>query len=353
MVINLVLFLFTSVWSRLGTHKYCKWKFNPDQSGHWKRCCANLHQTTRLKFWRRARAGASADYSFLSLSTTSSNIHSDFFVFCFPGGVGSGKHSRRQSRMSEFCSRRRNNGSLTTVRSNIMLCWRCVVKYALYSLCFVEFSVKPVGFQCHETLCGVSQISAGAKILHPISQKYFQTLALNIQIDAIAECSPMLFAAGQPGTASPHALAVQSRQWHLDGFVVGIVVPVGRTEREDSSRHRLWSVQTPRRAAHVHTAVLFPCSIAIQFEPLALPLFRHNSQSVVSAALRAVGNIVTGDDIQTQVILNSSALPCLCHLLSSSKESIRKEACWTISNITAGNRNQIQVRLTLYQRLCC
>ncbi len=27
----------------------------------------------------------------------------------------------------------------------------------------------------------------------------------------------------------------------------------------------------------------------------------HSHQSVVSAALRAVGNIVTGDDIQTQV----------------------------------------------------
>uniref|UniRef100_A0A8V0Z387 Importin subunit alpha n=1 Tax=Gallus gallus TaxID=9031 RepID=A0A8V0Z387_CHICK len=42
------------------------------------------------------------------------------------------------------------------------------------------------------------------------------------------------------------------------------------------------------------------------------------------------------------VILNCSALPCLLHLLSSPKESIRKEACWTISNITAGNRAQIQ-----------
>lgn len=45
-----------------------------------------------------------------------------------------------------------------------------------------------------------------------------------------------------------------------------------------------------------------------------------------------------------QVVLNCSALPCLLHLLSSAKESIRKEACWTISNITAGNRGQIQVR---------
>ena len=64
---------------------------------------------------------------------------------------------------------------------------------------------------------------------------------------------------------------------------------------------------------------------------------------MVSAALRAVGNIVTGDDIQTQVILNCQALPCLLYLLSSSKENIRKEACWTISNITAGNKSQIQV----------
>ncbi|XP_078327247.1 uncharacterized protein LOC111103812 isoform X1 [Crassostrea virginica] len=70
-------------------------------------------------------------------------------------------------------------------------------------------------------------------------------------------------------------------------------------------------------------------------------LLMHN-QSVISAALRVVGNIVTGDDFQTQIILNCSALPCLLHLLSSSKESIRKEACWTISNITAGNRMQIQ-----------
>ena len=43
-----------------------------------------------------------------------------------------------------------------------------------------------------------------------------------------------------------------------------------------------------------------------------------------------------------QVILNCSVLPSLLHLLSASKESIRKEACWTISNITAGNRQQIQ-----------
>jgi len=72
-------------------------------------------------------------------------------------------------------------------------------------------------------------------------------------------------------------------------------------------------------------------------------LLMHTTPSVVQGALRAVGNIVTGDDVQTQVVLNCSVMHCLLHLLSSPKESIRKEACWTISNITAGNRQQIQV----------
>lgn len=58
--------------------------------------------------------------------------------------------------------------------------------------------------------------------------------------------------------------------------------------------------------------------------------------------MRAVGNIVTGNDNQTQLILNCNALPCILQLLSSQKETIRKEACWTISNIAAGNRQQIQ-----------
>ncbi|KAJ8444949.1 hypothetical protein Cgig2_029143 [Carnegiea gigantea] len=70
---------------------------------------------------------------------------------------------------------------------------------------------------------------------------------------------------------------------------------------------------------------------------------RHPSPSVLIPALRTVGNIVTGDDVQTQFIINSGALPCLLSLLTHNhKKSIKKEACWTISNITAGNRAQIQ-----------
>ena len=44
-----------------------------------------------------------------------------------------------------------------------------------------------------------------------------------------------------------------------------------------------------------------------------------------------------------KVIINCGALPCLLQLLNSTqKKSIKKEACWTISNITAGTKDQIQ-----------
>ncbi|CAK9184319.1 unnamed protein product, partial [Ilex paraguariensis] len=43
------------------------------------------------------------------------------------------------------------------------------------------------------------------------------------------------------------------------------------------------------------------------------------------------------------VIIDHQALPCILNLLAHNyKKSIKKEACWTISNITAGNRDQIQ-----------
>ncbi|KAH7284233.1 hypothetical protein KP509_34G044300 [Ceratopteris richardii] len=72
-------------------------------------------------------------------------------------------------------------------------------------------------------------------------------------------------------------------------------------------------------------------------------LLNHPSPSVVVPALRAVGNIVTGDDVQTQYMIDQHALPGILNLLQHNhKKSIKKEACWTVSNITAGNVAQIQ-----------
>jgi hypothetical protein len=53
--------------------------------------------------------------------------------------------------------------------------------------------------------------------------------------------------------------------------------------------------------------------------------------------------LIARDCAGIQVIINCSALPCLLNLLNNNhRKSIKKEACWTISNITAGNKDQIQ-----------
>jgi len=70
-------------------------------------------------------------------------------------------------------------------------------------------------------------------------------------------------------------------------------------------------------------------------------LLAHQSPSVQHAALTTVGNIVTGDDDQTQILIDHGLLPRLRRLVSHSKKIILKDACFTISNIAAGNQMQI------------
>lgn len=50
-------------------------------------------------------------------------------------------------------------------------------------------------------------------------------------------------------------------------------------------------------------------------------LLLHQNANVRTPALRTVGNIVTGDDLQTQVIISCNALPCLQALLGHQKKS--------------------------------
>lgn len=62
--------------------------------------------------------------------------------------------------------------------------------------------------------------------------------------------------------------------------------------------------------------------------------------------LRIIGNISTGNEGQTEVLLRLDVLRLLEGLLDHEKTMIRRECCWTISNICAGSKRQIlQVHL--------
>ena len=68
----------------------------------------------------------------------------------------------------------------------------------------------------------------------------------------------------------------------------------------------------------------------------------HDETTALSAALCTVSNFVTGDEAQTQRILDLNVLPTLLKLLGNSKKNIRKEAAWAVSNIACGTQDQIQ-----------
>eukprot|EP01107_Rhizomastix_libera_P015193 TRINITY_DN5463_c0_g1_i2.p1 TRINITY_DN5463_c0_g1~~TRINITY_DN5463_c0_g1_i2.p1 ORF type:complete len:322 (+),score=109.22 TRINITY_DN5463_c0_g1_i2:782-1747(+) len=64
---------------------------------------------------------------------------------------------------------------------------------------------------------------------------------------------------------------------------------------------------------------------------------------LIIPALRALGNIVSGTNEQTQRVLDAGILSPLRSLLSHARKGIQKETCWTLSNIAAGTREQINM----------
>ena len=48
-------------------------------------------------------------------------------------------------------------------------------------------------------------------------------------------------------------------------------------------------------------------------------------------------------------MIENGVLPALCKLLNHEKRAIRKECCWALSNISAGNGDQIERVLSIPQ----
>jgi hypothetical protein len=80
--------------------------------------------------------------------------------------------------------------------------------------------------------------------------------------------------------------------------------------------------------------------------PRLVKLMRSPNQAIVTPALRAVGNIVTGSEEQTQAAIDMGALLAVRDIIEGTEErSVLKECAWAISNVTAGTAAQIQVVL--------
>lgn len=73
-----------------------------------------------------------------------------------------------------------------------------------------------------------------------------------------------------------------------------------------------------------------------------IQLLRHENVAIAIPCLRTIGNIVTGDDNQTQMAVDCGLIDALNTIISHNKKTVRKESCWVLSNITAGTPEQVQ-----------
>lgn len=74
------------------------------------------------------------------------------------------------------------------------------------------------------------------------------------------------------------------------------------------------ALTTSTRVSHIYLTFLAGCRRVVE-------LLVHPALAVKTPALRTVGNVVTGDDLQTQQIIHAGALPCLLTLLTADKKS--------------------------------
>ena len=75
---------------------------------------------------------------------------------------------------------------------------------------------------------------------------------------------------------------------------------------------------------------------------ILLKLLNHPMEDVQTPILRTVGNLLTGDEELTDLVISCEVLPCLTKLFEHPKMRIRRNVMWAISNVTAGNKKQIQ-----------
>lgn len=72
----------------------------------------------------------------------------------------------------------------------------------------------------------------------------------------------------------------------------------------------------------------------------------ENSMAVLIPSIRILGNVSTGSADHTNELLAANILQPLERVLEHHKKVVRREACWVISNIAAGSRNQVEAVLS-------
>lgn len=118
---------------------------------------------------------------------------------------------------------------------------------------------------------------------------------------------------------------------------IPVLVELLRSPDVDTVMDACWALSYLSDGEETRIQAVVDCNAAA----LLAPLLAHAQTKVVTPALRTIGNIVTGNDVQTQAALDAGVLTHCAALLRSPKKSVRKETCWLVSNVAAGTAPQI------------
>merc|ERR1712224_985064 len=70
-------------------------------------------------------------------------------------------------------------------------------------------------------------------------------------------------------------------------------------------------------------------------------ILKGHQVKLMAPALRILGNFASGNEIQTQAVIDAGIINVSLTVLDNPKKSLRKEMCWLLSNISAGSQRQI------------
>jgi hypothetical protein len=152
----------------------------------------------------------------------------------------------------------------------------------------------------------------------------------------------------------PHsAMMLRNATWTLSNFCRGKPQPSAelvehltpyfaqllQSDDEEVVVDAAWALSYATDGDDEHIAAVLACSEAV---PILVQCMGHTNISVQSPALRALGNLVTAENpALVDAVLEHPFLEALVTMLACERQTLRREACWTLSNIGAGTEEHL------------